>query len=1568
MISAATSWLCALGTDQRWSRLIAEGADGRAFGPPGRRRLRGNLIDVSENPPIIVLSGHRTGSSAVVGILAACGAHIGTPLPPSIDNPRGYFENALVVRENSRMLGQLDRDWTCPPHRWRAHGDEQSMRTALSDAQGLGGVWAIKDPRMLFALESWLPLVEAARFVGVDRSVLSVAKSIHTRDGIDINAARAIAQAHSARLHALADELRFPVVEFGTEGMIEGLKAVVTELGLVWEPRVVDDFYDRSLIHHGRSPGAADRVELSRTGSTQTHQRDVIRRAIKRAEDQDIVPLRLDQGPTFQQRTRELVQICLGSTTPGRVAVVADPAARIPGLDLPDVTRISPQEFLDLDGAKFSHVVGPMLLDHVDPANVPQLLSAIERNLDPAGMAALSGLIAEEARVPSSVAFSPTGVMASRFHPPYLQRRDEIELLLTETPFHLLDMARSPGGRTNVRLGRDPRMRASGVRSPDELRTLTSDLEAALRMAEEESRRQGEALRDLQIQLAKSDERNSSLEADLIGTQQRLEVARSTAAEQRDRGDRHAENARALQARLDQSIEQVTQLKHRVRRLDKDLNQATRKYDRLAGRRSVRTALGLAKLAGPLFRIVRSLRRRRTSVASAPSSKAPASTPREDRRSASEVIRDLRTSRPGPDLRSGPLVSIVILTRDGAHHLERLLPKLASTTYRSFEVIAVDNDSSDHTRQVLEKDWGFPVQTVYNRHNASFSEGNNQAVERANGELLLFLNNDLEPINDGWLGAMVETMRADPAPAAVGALLVYPERGEPDTDLTVQHRGVGFGFRDGAPHAFNLGHPDPTDTSLVETVEVPAVTAAAMMCDKKMFARVGGFTVGYVYGTEDVDLCIKLRELGHIVMTGGAVMFHHESATQRTVVPDVVRINRMGNWQRFAETWGPRLSRSIVVDRLSAAGRWTGRPSRTVAITLTADDESKGWGDYYTAHQLGDAFREQGWTVVYAERFQERWYELDDSIDLIVSLLDSYDVRQAPSSAFTIAWVRNWVDRWTEHPWFEDFDMVVASSHKAADVVAANSKYDPPVLPLAANPALFHPGSIHPTFRADITFTGNNWGAGRKIIPLLDIHPEETFMIFGKNWDKDPRMKRYWRGHLPYSLLPDLYRSVKIVLDDTAGPTLPHAFVNGRVFEALAAGALVLTDNAEGSEELFDGLLPTYADRFELRRQLDRFLADDDLRSGVAEELRRIVIESHTYTKRASQFVDLALAEVRKPVVGIKIGVPREDEAHRWGDFHFAQSMGRALSHQGFRSEVHLLGQWDDPSNQDIDVALHIRGLTTYAPKQSHVNVLWIISHPEDVSPEECRKYDLVFVASKRAAAQLSENGIDAKYLPQATDAARFGAAASEADLRSELLFVGNSRGQERVGVRWSLEESLPLTLYGADWGGLVDDTVVAGEYFPNERLGSLYASAGVVLNDHWPDMREWGLVSNRVFDVLASGGVVVSDRVEGLRELFGELVPTYGSPAELKQVVTELLENPEARQHLIEQARQLVLAEHTFDARAQVMADALWPLLAGRPMDCDQSSFTHDLSPEPEPARGRAAIIGPNDSDSQRS
>lgn len=297
------------------------------------------------------------------------------------------------------------------------------------------------------------------------------------------------------------------------------------------------------------------------------------------------------------------------------------------------------------------------------------------------------------------------------------------------------------------------------------------------------------------------------------------------------------------------------------------------------------------------------------------------------------------------------------------------------------------------------------------------------------------------------------------------------------------------------------------------------------------------------------------------------------------------------------------------------------------------------------------------------------------------------------------------------------------------------------------------------------------------------------------------------------------------------------------------------------------------------------------------------------------------LAEQSRYTFALKIGIPASEipNQHQWGDFHYASALQMGLGRLGHRVLVQCMPQWDERSDREADVVIHIFGLSYYRPKASHLNILWVISHPEKVTESQVRGFDLVLAASQPFAEQLRKRyGVDAYDVPQFTEPGMF-RPGLEHGQPTDLLFVGNSRRTERPIVRWAtqLEPEHSLALYGGDWEGLVEPRFVKSKYLPYEELGGWYAKAFAVLNDHWPDMRREGFINNRILDATAAGAFVISDAHSELQRLFPSL-PCCESREQLKQVLKRAADEPEWRAAVIKDCRERTLGEFTLEKRTE--------------------------------------------------
>src|SRR5690606_24612825 len=152
------------------------------------------------------------------------------------------------------------------------------------------------------------------------------------------------------------------------------------------------------------------------------------------------------------------------------------------------------------------------------------------------------------------------------------------------------------------------------------------------------------------------------------------------------------------------------------------------------------------------------------------------------------------------------------------------------------------------------------------------------AAQEARGEILCFLNNDIEVASLDWLERLVP-LAADPRIGVVGTLLLYPDR-------TVQHAGVALDAERVACHV-GVGEAWETvrESCLLDRLyPAAAVTAACMFTRRSLFLEQGGFDEKELpVSFNDVDYCLKVSAAGlPVVLYPGVHLIHHESVTRRS--------------------------------------------------------------------------------------------------------------------------------------------------------------------------------------------------------------------------------------------------------------------------------------------------------------------------------------------------------------------------------------------------------------------------------------------------------------------------------------------------------------------------------------------------------------------------------------------------------------------------------------------------------------------------------------------------------------
>jgi spore maturation protein CgeB len=157
---------------------------------------------------------------------------------------------------------------------------------------------------------------------------------------------------------------------------------------------------------------------------------------------------------------------------------------------------------------------------------------------------------------------------------------------------------------------------------------------------------------------------------------------------------------------------------------------------------------------------------------------------------------------------------------------------------------------------------------------------------------------------------------------------------------------------------------------------------------------------------------------------------------------------------------------------------------------------------------------------------------------------------------------------------------------------------------------------------------------------------------------------------------------------------------------------------------------------------------------------------------------------------------------------------------------------------------------------------------------------------------------------------------------------LGNTRNEFRKIIRDCLEAGVSPAIHGKDWDRFVSSELIVGDFIENTHIAAHYRSAGVVLNDHWPDMANEGFYSNRLFDAVASGARVISDQVDGLEQLLAGGVKTYSSPSDLAKLCSDESRALWGTQQEIVERASSVGQQHSFDQRAKELVQAVQNLI----------------------------------------
>ena len=236
-----------------------------------------------------------------------------------------------------------------------------------------------------------------------------------------------------------------------------------------------------------------------------------------------------------------------------------------------------------------------------------------------------------------------------------------------------------------------------------------------------------------------------------------------------------------------------------------------------------------------------------------------------------------------------PLVSIIIPNKDEKETLKACIDSIREKTeYPNYEIIIVENNSTtDEIFQYYKELSQDPrIRLLRWKKEFNYSAINNYGVRHANGEYLLFLNNDVTVITPGWIKELLGVCQR-PEVGAAGVKLIYP-------DDTIQHAGCVIGLGGIAGHMFVDMPANRTGylhkASILQ--DMSAVTAACMMMKRTAFEETGGFTEKLSVAFNDVDLCLKVRKNHKLIVYDPYVQLYHMESKTRGAEDNKEKVRR----------------------------------------------------------------------------------------------------------------------------------------------------------------------------------------------------------------------------------------------------------------------------------------------------------------------------------------------------------------------------------------------------------------------------------------------------------------------------------------------------------------------------------------------------------------------------------------------------------------------------------------------------------------------------------------------------
>jgi len=287
----------------------------------------------------------------------------------------------------------------------------------------------------------------------------------------------------------------------------------------------------------------------------------------------------------------------------------------------------------------------------------------------------------------------------------------------------------------------------------------------------------------------------------------------------------------------------------------------------------------------------------------------------------------------------------------------------------------------------------------------------------------------------------------------------------------------------------------------------------------------------------------------------------------------------------------------------------------TVAIKSPNPLADRKWGDYFFAHALKKSFEKKGFHVIVQER--EHWYDdVDVDINIVLRGLRDYDINY---DEINVMWNISHPDLVT-YDEYDKYDIVFIASERYANILKTKLNTQVETLFQCTDPDVFYTEK-HENLSENILFVGVTRGIYREIVKDC-LEKNHDLSIFGVGWDEFIDKELIKGEFIPNDELYKYYSSCKILLNDHWQDMKDLDFPSNRLFDALACGTFVISDDIPSAKTLFDGNIITYSDADDLDEKIKFYLDNPQEREKLSKKGKEIVLKNHTFDNRVDEILN----------------------------------------------------------------------------------------------------------------------------------------------------------------------------------------------------------------------------------------------------------------------------------------------------------------------------------------------------------